>query len=200
MLTAPITTPAYFSRIKDVVKAHHESLKDQTPVQKMQAFIPAPVLSHLTPQDVFLDPFNVSQSLIALTSPWIDLCSTDPVIADVSAQVLRMELTYASFCGVSTVLLRGPTFRGGVSPTRATAQFASALLHAMKAANYLHIYLWIPMTGLSLASVSNKQVDLNVSLSNGAENTVELSQYDSWDVWNTIRTVCKYSSRLGLGK
>src|ERR1700710_43997 len=111
MLTAPITTPAYFSRIKDVIKSHHERLKDQTLVQGMQAFMPAPVISHLTPQDVFLDPFNVSQSLIALTSPWIDLCSTDPVIADVSAQVLRMELTYASFCGVSTVLLRGPTFR-----------------------------------------------------------------------------------------
>jgi protein arginine N-methyltransferase 5 len=202
-MTTQLTTESFKLRVKKLVEDFSKAKKGKYPGVTPPAV--APEVTCLLPEDTEITPFNISPSLIVTTSSWIDLCSPDPVIADVSAQVLRTELAYASFVGLTTVIIKGPTFRNGVSSSAGTAQFANVLLDTLKLASYLHIYIWLPMTGLSVVDPDDSDDDVLQSVSISSLSIDDQPVYrgddfDSWDVWNVIRTTCEYSARLGVGE
>src|SRR4029450_2938330 len=67
-----------------------------------------PILPPLTPKDTGLFPCATVNTYTAVISPWIDLGSSNPIISSISRQVLNVEINYANFCGVRSIVIPGP--------------------------------------------------------------------------------------------
>jgi protein arginine N-methyltransferase 5 len=158
----------------------------------------------LNPVDTPLTPDESISQVIGVTSSWIDLGSPDPIIADVSRQVLQLELAYAAFCGVTYALIPGPRLRGCGACDGGIAHYARALLDALAQGPYMQLYIWFPMIDNSkeqaeqmgdLAPFARQQY-----LNQDEAESNRLDLFGTWEAWDMIRSICKYPSRLCVGK
>jgi len=134
----------------------------------------------LTADEVNLAPGPHISGVISLVSPWIEIESTDPLIAHISKQVMDIELAYAAFCGLGHVVIPGPKIRSDV------AAYAQAISTALSHSAYMQLLIQF--------SIDEWVGD--------EDNLSENMLYDSlsaWDAWNTIRTVCRYNTQLAVG-
>lgn len=158
----------------------------------------------LTPADTPLTPDESISQIIGVTSSWIDLSSPDPIIGDVSRQVLKLELAYAAFCGITYALIPGPRLRGQGVSEGGFAQYARAILDALAQGPYMQLYIWLPMID-HLDDQSEEMGDLAPFarpqfLGQDDGETKILDLFGSWEAWDLIRSICKYPSRLCVGK
>jgi protein arginine N-methyltransferase 5 len=160
-----------------------------------------PILLPLTPEDTSVFPSQAVNTYVAYTSPWIDLCSNDPVIANISRQVLNLEVNYASWCGVKSIIIAGPgrdaSKDGG---NRGLAQYSRAVKEALTIAPSTTILIHIPMyreppVGAQIETLSSLNGE---EASKDLEGSIDI--FTSWDSWNQIRSVCNYNHRLLVGK
>jgi protein arginine N-methyltransferase 5 len=162
-----------------------------------------PLLEPLDPVDTPLTPGENISQLVALASTWTDLSSLDPLILNLSRQVLALEIAYAAFCGVGHVIIPGPKRQNADG----FAQYARAIQEALNIGNYMSIQILLPMEG----TTENAEEEMGAlgsfartSHPNLAKlhikESPKLDLMGSWDAWNIIRTLCKYSSRLFVGK
>lgn len=167
---------------------------------------PAPIIPPLDPDDTPLTPGDLASSLIAYSSPWIDLGSADPLISNISRQVLSLEVAYAAFCGINNIIIPGPRHLGGQTDGNGVIQYARAIKECLNISGYINISLHIPMYDAEDASKKDLMIgDLapfarehpTPEVSSG-EDSVDL--FGAWDAWHAIRSVCKYNSRLSVGK
>jgi len=107
-------------------------------------------------------------------------------------------VAYAAFCGVSNVLVYGPLSASG------TVQYARAVQEALGLGPYLQLHVLIPMTGELEQDVSAEGVHLSElarpqygSSQDDEDSDPEL--FGTWEIWNTIQTMCSYSTRLSIG-
>ncbi|KAH7054416.1 arginine N-methyltransferas-like protein [Macrophomina phaseolina] len=199
MLTAPITNEHFHTRVLKLLSEHYAQLEAQP------AADPAlPLIAPLTPEDTILAPGDTISQLLALSSPWIDLASPDPVIAHVSRQVFTQEVAFASFCGVGNIIVHGPKLHHGHLHGTGVSQFARAIQEALTVGPYINIVIMQPM-------VDDPSVESNDEMGNlapfareqylkasGRKENRELDLFGTWDAWNVIRTVCRYNSRLSV--
>lgn len=137
--------------------------------------IPSPGLD-----DVVVFPGNHISNTIALASPWVEIDSKNPRVANLSLQVLEHEINYSSFCGLPYVLISGPKRRTNV------AQYAQAVKTLLNNSPYTRIVIHLPFNE-----------EHTVSQSTGM--SIPPADYLSvWEVWNTIRTLCGYPSNLSV--
>lgn len=202
MLTTPITTPYFQSRVLTLLSYHLETLAHLEPSDAVPS---APIIPPLTPVDTPLTPGNTVSQLIGYVSPWIDLCSPDPVIYSISHQVLTIEVAYASFCGTSNLIIPGPNLHpsGRSDENDGIAKYARAIQEALTIGSFMHFTIHMPMyeepellveVEGSLASYMREEY-FSPSNDDG-----EADLFGSWDAWNLIRGVCKYNTRLSVGK
>lgn len=202
MLTSPITSPHFHSRVLTLISTYLADLASLDSSEEA-ANIPAPIIPPLSPFDTPLTPGDTVSQLIAYSSPWIDLCSPDPLIANISRQVLNIEIDYASFCGVGNVIIPGPrSYSSGSTDSDGLIQYARAIQEAITIGSYMQMAIHIPMYGNE--EVKDMTGDLralardhDASLKKESKDT---DLYETWDAWNLIRSVCKYNSRLSVGK
>ncbi|KAL9110190.1 MAG: hypothetical protein Q9227_005251 [Pyrenula ochraceoflavens] len=90
-----------------------------------------------------MSPHELTTQILALTSSWIDLCSPDPLIANVSRQVLMLEVSYAAFCGATFIVVPGPKLNAGMGGLN---KYGRAIQEALEVGPYLQIVLWFPMS------------------------------------------------------
>ena len=206
MLTSPITSPHFQSRVLTLVSSH---LSDIAAFETEEGSLPnglppAPIIPPLNPVDTPLSPGDTVSQLIGYCSPWIDLASADPLIANISRQVLNIEVAYASFCGLGNIIIPGPrTYSCDTAESNGLMQYARAIQEALTIGSYVHVALHIPMHGNhqakemtgDLAPLARKPVE-----SDKEEGKKEVELFETWDAWNAIRSVCKYNSRLSVGK
>ena len=204
MLTSPITTPHFHSRVLALLSS---SLSDSgsfssTDVTLTRNASPI-VVEPLTPADTPLTPEDTTSQLIAVTSSWTDLGSPDPIIADVSRQVLRLELSYAAFCGITYVLIPGPRMRGRPDDGSGIAQYARAILDGLGQGPYMQLYIWLPTIDHSeddreemgdLAPFARERFQVQ------EDPSPRLDLFGTWEAWDLVRSICKYSPRLLVGK
>lgn len=209
MLTTPITTPHFHSRVLTLLSSHCSQIQpisygSNGTLASSHNTTPLTILP-LSPVDTPLTPNESISQLIAASSSWIDLCSPDPLVADVSRQVLMLEIAYAAFCGVSYVIIPGPRLHHGNLHAEGVAQYARAILEALSIGPYLQMHIWLPMVDHpdsngeemgDLAPFAREQYvgDLEDELPR------KLDLFGTWDAWNVIRTLCKYHQRLNVGK
>lgn len=201
MVTTPITTPHFHSRVLSLLStslSQHAIVAGED-ITKTKNASPV-VVPALTPADTPLSPEESISQIIGVTSSWVDLNSPDPIIADVSRQVLRLELAYAAFCGVSYVIIPGPRLRSRGAADSGIAEYARAILDGLSQGPYMQIYIWFPIIDNpddegaemgDLRSFARQQFsDLDEA------GTKRLDVFGSWEAWDMIRSICKYPSRL----
>lgn len=205
MLTTPITTPHFHSRVLALLSNHLSELvaEDANPSGRQ---IPAPVIPALSPVDTPLTPGDVISQLLAVASSWIDLCSPDPLIYNLSRQVLCLEIAYAAFCGIGNILIPGPKLHHRNLHGGGLTQYARAIQEALAAGNYLQIHIMLPILDHPDTDNDDEMGSLvpfarEEYLGETLEDRPRKADiFGTWDAWNLIRTVCKYNVRLCVGK
>lgn len=201
MLTTPITTPNFHARVL-ILHANH--LKDVG--AEGGSNLPAPMVPALSSVDTPLGPGETVTQLLGVISPWIDLCSPDPLIYGISRQVLELEVSYAAFCGLGNVLIQGPKLHHGKLHGDGLMQYALAIQEALGASNYLQIEIQLPMMDHAdsekdhgMESLAYRAREEYVGTTEGIKGR-KPDEFGTWDAWNMIRIVCKYNPRLFIGK
>ncbi|KAK5997240.1 Protein arginine N-methyltransferase skb1 [Cladobotryum mycophilum] len=197
-VTTPITNNHFKSRVFKVVSDHLESLEKngEQATSDFTATRADPILLPLTPEDTSVFPSAAVNTYTACISPWIDLCSTNPVISNISRQVLNLEINYASFCGVKSIIILGPaqdaSKNGG---NQGLAQYSRAVQEALTIGNGLTFLIHLPMyrepNVAQVETLSSLQPQQSPETPAG-----DVDIFTSWDSWNHIRSVCRYNMRL----
>lgn len=143
--------------------------------------------------------------IVGVATSWTDLCSPDPAIAAVSQDILKLEIAYAAFCGISYVLVPGPRLRRSSLRDGSVSRYARAILEALSAGPYIQIQIWMPMIDHPDNFVE-EMGDLapfarpNLTKDDGEDHRMRLDLFGTWEAWDAIRSMCKYHSRLCVGK
>lgn len=169
--------------------------------EKANPSLPGPTVPTLTNKDTSLVPSSYVLNVLAYSSPWIDLCSSDPVIASISRQALNLEVAYANFCGVRSVMIPGPRQDGD---GRAIAQYVRAVQETFEVATRVNIIIHMPMyrePGLEeKARLLSEELEGSEDAAKAGLKDEEVDLFGAWDTWHTIRSVCQYSTRLFVGE
>ncbi|PFH58921.1 hypothetical protein XA68_13048 [Ophiocordyceps unilateralis] len=195
------TTPITNSRFKDSIfklVSDYMTLLDhngETATSTTSASRAGPILPPLTPEDTGLFPSSTVTTCTAFVSPWIDLCSSDPIIASVSRQVLNLEINYANFCGVRSIVVTGPLRDACNGGNQGLVQFSRAVHEALTIGNCVSFLIHMPMyrepNGIdsveTLSSLKPQKPEIEMKV---------IDLFSCWDSWHHIRTVCRYNSRL----
>ncbi|PBP23263.1 protein arginine N-methyltransferase HSL7 [Diplocarpon rosae] len=205
MLTSPITSPHFHSRVLTLLSNYLSelSLLESSDDAATQSTPPAPIIPPLDPVDTPLTPGDTVSQIIAYSSPWIDLCSPDPVISNISRQVLNIEIAYASFCGIGNIIIPGPrSYTSGPTDNDGLMQYARAIQEALNIGTYLQMAIHIPMYGNGeieeiIGDIRPFARNLG-SCATPGQTSKKIDLFETWDAWNLIRDVCKYSSRLSV--
>ena len=206
MVTSAITTDLFHSRVLTLLSSVQPDATSRGDASRSdsghQSRLTVPPLS---PVDTYLSPNESTSQIVATTSSWIDLCSPDPLVADVSKQVLLLEIAYAAFCGVSYVLIRGPRLHHPAVQQTRLMQYARAIQEVLATGSYMQVKISFPMidhpkneiVGMGdLAPFARPEYVGEVE----GKDELGLDLYGTWDAWNVIRTFCKYHTRLCVGK
>lgn len=189
--------------MKQLYRTHLKEVADSglPENKKTNPSLPGPIVSTLTHKDTSLGPCPYIGNVLACCSPWIDLGSSNPIIASISRQVLNLEVAFANWCGVKSVVVSGPRKDGD---GRAIAQYARAIQEAFEVASRVNVIIHISMyrePGLEeeTALLSTELLGSeDVAADAGADAEVDL--FGAWDSWHTIRSACHYSTRLYAGR
>ena len=209
MLTTPITTPYFHSRVLSQLSCH---LSDaQKPAYDASGTFGTTVntipltISPLSTADTHLTPNDSTSQLIGVTSTWIDLCSPDPLIASISRQVLGLEVAYAAFCGIGYLLIPGPRLHHGDMHSEGLVYYARAVQDALSAAPYMQVHIWLRMFDDpdlevdemgDLAPLARKEFVNPLD----EDSSPKGDPLGTWDAWDAIRRTCKYHGRLSVGE
>ncbi|KAJ5098419.1 hypothetical protein N7532_005420 [Penicillium argentinense] len=204
MLTVPITTPHFHSRVLGLLSSflsnlHSPSYDNVGTMASSQNghFLTVPPLSKL---DSHLTPNDATSQIVGVTSSWIDLCSPDPLIADLSRQVLLLEVAYAAFCGIGYLLVPGPKLHHGGLHSEGVVYYARAIQEALNLGPYIQFHIWLRMT-----DNPDLEVDTMGDLAPLAREeylqpdegfTPKTDLFGTWDAWDLIRKTSKYHTRL----
>jgi type II protein arginine methyltransferase len=197
MITGPISTPVFQSNVQTLLSTYHAALDNGN----LPDHLPIPLVPALTPADSPLVPHDSLSQLLVTTASWIDLASPDPVIFNVSRQVLNLEIAYAAFCGIQNVVVQGPTLRGSVACSSMLTQYARAIKEALTIGPYLQFHILLPM-GPSKAKTATLQSSLSdfARVSRDEDLSENTDPWSPWEAWNLLRNMCNYNGRLSVGK
>lgn len=163
--------------------------------------LPHPIVPTLTDKDTTLGPSPSIGNVVAYSSPWIDLGSSDSLIASISRQVLNLEVAFANWCGVRSIIVPGPRRD---EDGKAIALYARAIQEkASDAGTRVNIIIHMPMyrePGLE-ERAELLTTELLGSDAGGmkVDQSEEIDLFGAWDTWHTIRSVCNYAPRLYVG-
>ena len=89
-------------------------------------------------------------------------------------------MAYASFCGVNNIVVTSPRRRANI------AQYAHAVASVLMTSPYIQFHIDLPLAE-----------DEGANADTGSYSHT-YDSYAMWDLWNTVRSVCKYNPRLSL--
>ncbi|TWU78868.1 methyltransferase protein [Metarhizium rileyi] len=198
--TTPVTNGHFRSRVFKLVSDHLKLLADNKEESTSIGTGPRadPIIPPLTPDDTGMVPSPTVSTYTAYISPWVDLCSTNPLIASISRQVLNLEVNYANFCGVRSIIIAGPSrdasLNGG---NQALAQYSRAVQEVLTIGSALTVVIHMPMyrepiTGQKAETLSS----LLQERSSDQPASKEVDLFAAWASWHHVRSICSYNFRL----
>lgn len=190
--------------MRELYKSHLNEIENSglSVADKANPSLLGPIVPTLTNKDTTLFPCSYILNVLAYSSPWIDLGSSNPLIASISRQALNLEVAYANFCGVRSVLIPGPRQD---ADGKAVLQYARAIKEVFHVASRVNIIIHMPMyrePGLEeKAKLLSEELEGPSSAEEGSgQADEEIDLFGAWDTWHTIRSVSEYSNRLFVGK
>ncbi|OAA57476.1 protein methyltransferase [Niveomyces insectorum RCEF 264] len=198
--TAPITNRQFRDRVFALQTTYRHAAGSDvfSETERANPSFPLPTIPALTDDDTTLFPGFCTSALIAYSSPWIDLYSSDPLVANLSRQVLNLEVAYASFCGVRGIIVPGP--RADADGKR-VAQYGRAIREALQVAGRVSLVVHLPMyrePGLEEKTETTLSGPDAYAATDKAAASEEIDIYSCWDTWHSIRSICDYSPRLSV--
>lgn len=200
--TTPVTNRRFRARVFKIVSEHLSLLGKSAEVSTttQTGSRADPIIPPLTPEDTGLFPSPAVNTYTAYVSPWIDLCSTNPLIASMSRQVLNLEVNYANFCGVRSIVIAGPSrdaSRDGGN--QALAQYSRAVQEALTIGSTLTFLIHMPMyrepvAGQAIETLSSLEPRKEGATTANASKEVDL--FAAWQSWHHVRSTCNYDLRL----
>ncbi|GMF04917.1 unnamed protein product [Ambrosiozyma monospora] len=167
-----VILPITNNRYKENCKSSFKKFKDSQSHNLSELNVPHPSLTEVN----ILTGSHI-QNTVGLLSSWIELDSDDVLINEFSLQVLNNEVSYAKFVGLSTLLIAPPI----------------DLTH-------------LPIFTSNLNTILNRYPSITISISlpiceevqvnSKGESIPIIDHLSTWDMWNTIRIQCNYSSNL----
>ncbi|KAJ5120602.1 uncharacterized protein N7515_009990 [Penicillium bovifimosum] len=205
MMTVPITTSHFHSRVLRLLSSYLADLQSPTHDDHIGTMATTSntrplVVPSLSTADSYLTPNDATSQLVGVTSTWIDLCSPDPLIADLSRQVLMLEVAYAAFCGIGYLLIPGPKLHHGSLHSEGVIYYARAVQDALNLGPYIQFHIWLQMVDNPAAEVDTigdlaPLARAEYTHSNeGASASID--PFGTWEAWDSIRKTCKYHTRL----
>ncbi|CAK7229330.1 hypothetical protein SCUCBS95973_007184 [Sporothrix curviconia] len=196
--TAPITNKHFHDRVVALQKSYLADVaaRDLTAAERANPSLPGPTIPTLTDDDTSLFPGPNITSIVAYCSPWIDLYAADPLVASLSRQVLNLEVAYASFCGVRSVIIPGPR---ADDDEKRVAQYGRAIQEALRQAARTILVIHLPMyrePGLEEKGDTLSGAGVYPTAASTAVAGEEIDLYSAWDTWHTVRSMCAYDPRL----
>nr|RBQ89942.1 hypothetical protein FVER53263_11418 [Fusarium verticillioides] len=197
--TTPITNTHFRDRVFALVSEHLSTLSEngEKPTARATGSRAEPILPPLTPKDTALFPSAAVNTYTAVISPWLDLGSSNPIISSISRQVLNVEINYANFCGVRSIMIPAPrqdaSINGG---NQSLAQYARAVEEALTVGNRLTFLIHMPMyrePGLDAKTANISSLDVKTPTKTEGK---EIDLLAAWDSWHHVRSVCNYNTRL----
>lgn len=159
-----------------------------------------PILPPLTPKDTSLFPCAAVNTYTAVISPWIDLGSSNPIISSISRQVLNVEVNYANFCGVRSIIIPGPRQDASIDGgNQSLAQYSRAVEEALTVGSRLTFLIHMPLyrePGFESQGTSISSLDAKTPTKTESK---EIDLLAAWDSWHHVRSVCNYNTRLFVG-
>ncbi|EPX74383.1 type II protein arginine N-methyltransferase Skb1 [Schizosaccharomyces octosporus yFS286] len=140
----------------DALKQRVESLE---PFENVQEFLDSEIDYH---------PEEHVNKVVGLTSEWIELDSNNALIAQRSEEILMKEVSFASYCGLASVVCNGPKIADNIM------QYARSCSMILDSSFNINLLLQFP-------------------IESGNEDL-----FENWKMWNLVRTACKYNPRLQL--
>ncbi|EPS32570.1 hypothetical protein PDE_07530 [Penicillium oxalicum 114-2] len=204
MLTVPITTTHFHSRVLSLLSSYLSDLEspksDRLGTMATSQNTRPLVIPPLTKLDSRLTPNEAISQLVGVTSSWIDLCSPDPLIADLSRQVFMLEVAYAAFCGIGYLLIPSPKLHHGNLHSEGVVYYARAVQDALSLGPYIQFHIWLKM-------VDNPEMEVDTMgdlapfarqeyLQPEPSSSTKIDPFGTWDAWDLVRKTCKYHSRL----
>lgn len=204
MLTTPITTTHFHTRVLSLLSSHLSSLNppdyDAVGTRGNSYNTKSVTIPPLSPEDTPLSPNEATSQLVGTTSSWIDLCSPDPVIADISRQVLMLEVAYAAFCGIGYLIIPGPKLQHGGLQSDGLIYYSRVIQEALSIAPYIQFHIWFKMIDHPDSETTNigdlAPFARSEFLVASEEQPPKVDLFGTWDAWEIIRTTCKHHSRL----
>ncbi|KAL4919768.1 PRMT5 arginine-N-methyltransferase-domain-containing protein [Aspergillus aurantiobrunneus] len=204
LLTTPITTSHFHTRVLSLLSSHLSNIQavshDDPGTLLTTENVRTLVIPQLGPSDTHLTPNEAMSQLMGVTSSWIDLCSPDPLIADISRQVFMLEVAYAAFCGIGYLLIPGPKLHHNGMHSEGVIYYARAIQDAISLGPYIQFHIWLNM-------VDNQDLEVDEmgdlapfaredNFYNAGLESPKIDLFGAWDAWDAIRRACKYHSRL----
>lgn len=160
-----------------------------------------PIVTSLTPEDTTLFPEVYTSGYVGYASPWIDLCSPNHIVASISRQVLNLEVDYANFCGVRSIIVPGPRQDSvPVGNGQGIAQYARAIQEALLIGTRVNLIVHLPMYREPGLEEKVAQLSISDETQDKAQASKEIDIFTAWDSWHVIRTACDYDAKLFVGK
>ncbi|KAK5631446.1 hypothetical protein RRF57_007160 [Xylaria bambusicola] len=192
-VTTPITNAHFHERILKLV----DESSSQANGQQRAGLRIDPIVTSLTPEDTNLFPEVYTSGFVGYASPWLDLCSPDHIIASISRQVLNLEVDYANFCGVRSIIIPGPRQDSAQAGNgRGIAQYARAIQEALLIGSRVNFIIHLPMYREPGLEEKVTQLSISKESQEKPQSAEEIDIFTTWDSWHVIRTACEYDARL----
>ncbi|KAK0562704.1 hypothetical protein OC844_002559 [Tilletia horrida] len=160
--------------------------------------------------EVNLTRLDDTSGMIALASQWLDLDSPDEGVRLDAELALHQEIAYASHLGLSYVVVPPPSSAPEHRPfLKDYARAINGLVTARgdesaSAGTWMTVCIRLPISSAhSLNEIMRRQVQRtpgSPALQASSVNVASLRADDdwAWEVWETVRTVCAYNTRVQI--
>lgn len=125
----------------------------------------------------------------------MDICCTLPSCHRIfTPQALHQELSYASYLNIQVAILPPPRNRKHI------AAYARAINSCLNTVPYIQISVLIPIYDPSVFQHSPLPTRLFAQGSSSSPSSYAQPSIATWEMWDTVRTICDYNPRLSIGE
>ncbi|KAG8908002.1 methyltransferase protein [Tulasnella sp. 403] len=141
-------------------------------------------------EEVNVTKLEEADGIIGLASEWLQLDSPNEEVRQDAELALRQELAYASYLNIATVILPPPRNRQYAADY---ARAVNACFHNIPPVlnPYLQLSIRIPLRDPRRFTADDR-LELSGNVSGNSDDDVA----EMWGMWDLIRTVCRYNTRL----
>ncbi|PIL29772.1 hypothetical protein GSI_07977 [Ganoderma sinense ZZ0214-1] len=202
-ICAPLTNDKWRQRWRELCLLNPDEDQDKLAVieQHAEAWRSKPAFFR---DEVTVSRLDEVEYLIPLISDWLELDANDDWVRHDAETALHQELAFASYLNAQCAILPTPNNRTQIG------SFARAINACLNAIPYMEFSVRIPIydavTVMQVPSRSPSPApDTPPKSRFSVASTVDLgsgsppeSNMTTWDMWDTIRTICGYNPRLTL--